>query len=81
MNAYVYQNKTLHISRYRRKGDGTPHYLGSKASGYDRRHEKIRQGIILMDYDRRQMSDPNYSGSERRSGIERRSGVDRRQSI
>jgi hypothetical protein len=81
MNAYVYQNKTLHISRYRRQGDRTPYDPSSQAGSYDRRREKIRQGIILMDYDRRQMSDPNYSGSERRSGIERRSGVDRRQSI
>jgi hypothetical protein len=81
MNAYVYQNKTLHISRYRRQGDGTPHELRSQTTGYDRRREKIRQGIMLMDYERRQISDPHYSGLERRSGIERRSGVDRRQSV
>lgn len=81
MSAYVYQNKTLHISRYRRQGDGTPLDRSSQASGYDRRREKIRQGIILMDYDRRQSTVPTYSGTERRSGIERRSGFDRRQNV
>lgn len=80
MSAYVYQNKTLHISRYRRRGDGTPYDLNSQVTGYDRR-EKVREGIILMDYDRRQFSDPSFAGLERRSGIERRSGVDRRQQV
>ncbi len=81
MGAYVYQNKTLHISRYRRKDDGTSYGFSSQGTGYDRRHEKIRQGIILMDYDRRQNSDPTFSDLERRSGIDRRSGVDRRQRV
>ena len=81
MNAYVYQNKTLHISRYRRIGDGAAYDLSSQATGYDRRRDKIREGIMLMDYDRRQISDPNYSGLEMRSGVERRSGIDRRQQV
>ncbi len=81
MGAYVYQNKTLHISRYRRKDDGTSYGFSSQETGYDGRRKKIREGIILMDYDRRQISDPTFSGLERRSGIERRSGLDRRQRV
>jgi hypothetical protein len=79
MNAYVYQNKTLHLNRYRRKGNGTPLSPGSQETSYDRRRPKIRQGIILVDFDRRQKDDPNYSGAERRCGVDRRSGRDRRQ--
>jgi hypothetical protein len=79
MNAYVYQNKTLHINRYRRKGNGTSPSPGSQQTSYDRRRPKIRQGIILVDFDRRQKDDPKYSGPERRSGVDRRSGRDRRQ--
>jgi hypothetical protein len=79
MNAYVYQNKTLHLNRYRRKGNGSTTTPGQQETSYDRRRPKIRQGIILVDFDRRQQGDPNYSGPERRSGVERRSGKDRRQ--
>ncbi len=81
MGAYVYQNKTLHISRYRRKDDGTSYGFSSQETGYDRRREKIRDGILLMDFDRRQESDPNFGSLERRSGVERRSGIDRRQRV
>lgn len=79
MNAYVYQNKTLHINRYRRKGDGSTTTLGQQGTSYDRRRPKMRQGIILVDFDRRQKDDPNYSGAERRGSVDRRSGRDRRQ--
>ena len=46
--------------------------------------KKVREGIILVDFDRRQNSDPYYSGPERREGKDRRNGVifvdfDRRQ--
>ena len=79
MSAYVYQNKTLHLNRYRRKGDGSLTPAGSQGTSHDRRRPKIRQGIILVDFDRRQKKDPNYGGPERRSGADRRSGRDRRQ--
>ncbi len=75
MGAYVYQNKTLHISRYRRKDDGTSYGFTSQETGYDRRREKIRDGILLMDFDRRLESDPTFNGLERRSGIDRRQSV------
>ena len=81
MSAYVYQNKTLHICRYRRKGDGTPTAPGPQGTSYDRRRPKIIQGIILVDFDRRQKDDPYYSGHERRSGVDRRNGMDRRLSV
>lgn len=77
MEAYVYQDKILHINRYRRKGDGAPYESGPKEVGNDRRR-KLKDGIILIDFDRRQNQDPEYSGPERRSGIERRNGFDRR---
>jgi hypothetical protein len=79
MSAYVYQNKTLHLNRYRRKGNGSTTTPGRQGTGYDRRRPKIRQGIILVDFDRRQKDDPYYSSPERRSGVDRRSGRDRRQ--
>ncbi len=81
MSAYVYQNKTLHLCRYRRKGDGTTLSPGFQETGYDRRRPKIREGIILVDFDRRQKDDPNYKSPERRGGMDRRSGRDRRQSV
>ena len=79
MSAYVYQNKTLHLNRYRRKGNGLATTPGQPGTSYDRRRPKIRQGIILVDFDRRQKDDSNYSGAERRCGVDRRSGRDRRQ--
>jgi hypothetical protein len=79
MSAYVYQNKTLHLNRCRRKGNGTPLSSGFQGTSYDRRRPKIRQGIIIVDFERRQKDDSYYSGPERRSGIDRRSGRDRRQ--
>ena len=78
MSTYVYQNKTLHINRNRRKGDGTPNDPSSEEKSRDRR-KKVRSGIIRKDYDRRQKDDKNYSGPERRKSVERRSGKDRRQ--
>lgn len=78
METYVYQNKNLHINKNRRKWDGIPYGSGSKGVSYDRRG-KVGDGILLVDFDRRQNNDPYYSGSERRSGIDRRSGMDRRQ--
>ena len=76
--AYVYQKKILNINRYRRKWDGTPYDSGSKREEYDRRR-KLRDGLILINFDRRRNRDPNYSGPERRCGMDRRSGKDRRQ--
>ena len=81
MSAYVYRNKTLHLCRYRRKGDGTTLSPGFQETGYDRRRPKIREGIIIVDFDRRQKDDSYYNDSERRSGTDRRSGRDRRQSV
>ena len=81
MSAYVYQNKTLHLCRYRRKGDGTPNAPGCQETSYDRRRPKMREGIILVDFDRRQKDNSYYNDPERRSGTDRRSGRDRRQSV
>ena len=75
---YVYQNKILHTNRYRREWDGIPYGSGSKGVSNDRRG-KVGDGILLVDFDRRQNNDPYYSGPERRSGIDRRNGMDRRQ--
>jgi len=77
MPASIYENKILHINRYRRAGDGSPYGSGPKKVSSDRRR-KLRDGIIIIDFDRRQNSDPHYNGPERRNGIERRSGIDRR---
>ena len=78
MPAYIREKKILHINRYRRAGDGSPYGSEHKKISSDRRR-KLRDGIIIMNFDRRQNSDPNYGGPERRSGMERRSGLDRRQ--
>jgi hypothetical protein len=78
MSTYVYQNKTLHINRYRRKEDKDPNDSEFQETDYDGRRRKIRDGILIVEHDRRQQNDPNYSGPERRSGIAKRSGVDRR---
>ena len=40
------------------------------------RREKVMDGVIIEDYDRRQKDDPNYNGLERRSGENRRSEKD-----
>ena len=77
MLVYNHEKKVLHINRYRRAGDGSPYESGPKKVSTDRRR-KFRDGIIIMDFDRRQNSDSHYSGPERRSGVERRSGLDRR---
>jgi hypothetical protein len=77
MLAYIYEKKILHINRYRRRGDGSPYGFGAKEGAYDRRR-KVRDGIILKDFDRRQNSDSYYRGPERRNGRDRRSGMDRR---
>ncbi len=52
-----------------------PYGTGSKEVGTDRRR-KVRDGIILKDFDRRQNNDPYYSGFKRRSGMDRRSGME-----
>jgi hypothetical protein len=78
MSTYVYQNKTLHINRHRRKEDKAPNNSEFQETEYDGRRRKIRDGILIEDNDRRQQNDPNCSGPERRSGVDTRSGVDRR---
>lgn len=80
METYVYQNKILNANRHRRKWDGIPYGSGSKGVSYERR-EKVGDGILLVDFDRRKNNDPYYNGPERRSGIDRRSGMDRRQYV
>ena len=75
-----FHNKIIHINRYRRKWDIIPNGSGSKGVRYDRRG-KVGDGIILVDFDRRQNNAPYYSGPERRSDIDRRSGLDRRQYV
>jgi two-component system response regulator len=40
------------------------------------RRERLKDGIVVEDSDRRQKDDPNYKGSERRSGEDRRSVKD-----
>jgi hypothetical protein len=79
MTSYVYEKKTLHINRFRRKGDGDQTGSGSGKISKDRRHGKVRDGIILVEHDRRKKDDPDYSGPERRSDTQRRSGKDRRE--
>jgi len=79
MKTYIYKDKSLFINRRRRKGDMAQHVTGSGTKSTDRRRQ-IRDGIIIVKYDRRQNNDANYSGPERRSGAERRIGKDRRKS-
>jgi hypothetical protein len=43
------------------------------------RRRKMRDGIIIVDHDRRQNDNPDYKGPENRGGIDRRSGKKRRQ--
>jgi pilus assembly protein CpaE len=78
MSTNVYQKKNIRINKRRRKGDMAQHGSSSKGENADRRR-KARDGIIIVDYDRRQNDNTNYSGSEKRSGIKRRIGKDRRQ--
>ena len=78
MNTYVYENKTLHLNRHRRKGDSVSKSSDSKEIRTDRRNEKVRDGIILLDWDRRQNNKSNYNGSEKRKNKNRRNGKDRR---
>ena len=77
-HAYVYQDESLLINRRRRKADLVQHGSSSGVKSTDRRR-KMRDGIIIVKYERRQHDDANYSGPERRSGIDRRSGKDRRE--
>ena len=76
-HTYVYQNESLLINRRRRKGDTAQPGSGSRAKSIDRRRE-MRDGIIIVKYDRRQNDNANYSGPEKRSGVDQRSGKDRR---
>jgi len=50
---------------------------GSRAKNIDRRR-KMRNGIIIVKYDRRQNDNDNCSGHDKRSGVDRRSIGDRR---
>ena len=75
-----FHNKIIHINRRRRKWDVIPYGSDAKGVSYDRRR-KVGDGILLVDFDRRQNNAPYYSGAERRSGIDRRSGMDRRQYV
>lgn len=70
----------IYAYQYRRKWDGTPSESEHQGKGYDRRR-KIRDGVVIVNLDRRQNSDPNYNGPERRSGLDRRSGMDRRRCV
>ena len=54
------------------------HDSSSREKSSDRRR-KMSDGIIIVDYDRRQNKNPDYSDPEKRSGTDRRSGKDRRQ--
>jgi hypothetical protein len=78
MSQYVYENKTLHLNRHRRKGDSVSKGSDSKEIRKDRRNEKVRDGIMLLDWDRRQNNESNYNGPEKREDKDRRSGKDRR---
>ena len=78
MSPYVYENKTLHLNRHRRKGDSVSKGSDSEENRTDRRHEKVRDGIMLADWDRRQNNESNYNGPEKRKAKDRRSGRDRR---
>ena len=40
------------------------------------RRERVKDGIMVGDYDRREKDDPNYNGPERRRGEDRRSAKD-----
>ncbi len=76
-HTYVYQDESLLINRRRRKGDMAQHGSGSRAKSIVRRRE-MRDGIVIVKYDRRQNDNANYSGLEKRSSVDRRSGKDRR---
>jgi pilus assembly protein CpaE len=77
MRTYVYQEKNVRINKRRRKGDMAQHGSSSREKSTDRRR-KMRDGIIIIDYDRRQNDNTTYNGTEKRSNIDRRSGKDRR---
>ena len=74
IGSYIYQKDTLSINRRRRKIDMDPQDPSSR----DRRR-KMRDGIIIVDHDRRQNDNPNYNGPEKRSGMDRRIEKERRQ--
>ena len=71
---YVYQKEKLSINRLRRRID----MAQLDASSEDRRR-KMRDGIIIVDHDRRKDDNPDYNGPEKRNGIDRRTGKERRQ--
>jgi len=78
MSPYVYEKNNLHINRYRRKSDNIQKDSDTKEISKCRRHEKVRDGIILVDWERRQNDESNYSSFEKRTGVDRRNGKDRR---
>ncbi len=47
MSTYVYENKTLHINRHRRKEDKAPYDSEFQETEYDGRRRKIKDGIFL----------------------------------
>ena len=76
-HTYTHQNESLLINRHRRKGDMAQNASGSRVQSTDRRRE-MRDGIIIVKYDRRQNGNANYSGHDKRSCVDRRSIRDRR---
>jgi len=81
MSQYVYENKTLHLNKHRRKGDSVSKGSDSKEIRTDRRNEKVRDGIMLLDWDRRRNTESNYNGPEKRKDKDRRSRDRRKKSL
>jgi hypothetical protein len=77
MKTYIYKDKSLLINKRRRKGDMAQQVTGSRAKSTDRRRQ-MRDGIIIVKYDRRHNHNAKYSGPEKRNGVDRRGGKDRR---
>ena len=71
---YIYQKEKMSINRRRRESDAAQHEPSSNG-----RRRKMRDGIIIVDHDRRQNDNPDYNGPEKRSGIDRRNAKERRQ--
>ena len=76
-HTYVYQKEYIAYQQTSKKERYGPTWIPVPQQKDDRRR-KMRDGIIIVDHDRRQNHNANYNGSEKRSGIDRRSGKDRR---
>lgn len=74
IGTYVHQKDTLSINRRRRNSDMAQHDASS-----EERRRKMRDGIIIVDHDRRENDNTDYNGPEKRSGIDRRTSKERRQ--